>query len=214
MRYLAIPLLSALLITGATFFVGEFVLASIPGTHGAGGSADVYGFPMPYATFFPCCGEVGQGGHSVTLDNTYYFQPLNFVLDFAVWSAISLAVVSTFTFRRFLLSATAGIGLTLATLLLQPLSIVAPTPGMETNVLTPMGFPYQYLTYYSGGFLGFTSSGYTFDLSPALADYALWTGVVLGILGITSTIIRMKRHPGEAGVTPQVSGDFWPNEFK
>jgi hypothetical protein len=161
---------------------------------------------MPYATFFPCCGEVGQGGHSVTLDNTYYFQPLNFALDFAVWSAISIAVASTFTLKRLLLGATAGIGLTLATLLLQPLSIVAPTPGAETDVLTPMGFPYQYLTYYSGGFLGFTSRGYTFNLSPALADYALWTGVVLALLGIASTIIRMRHHPGEAGVAPQVVG--------
>src|SRR5271157_6009024 len=111
MRYLVIPLLTAILITGATFFVGEFVVASIPGTHGAGGSADVYGFPTPYATFFPCCGEVGQNGHSVTLDNTYYFQPFNFALDLAVWSAISLTVASTLHLKRLLLGATAGIGL-------------------------------------------------------------------------------------------------------
>ena len=191
-RILIIALLASVLATGASFFVGEFVLASVPGGHGAGGSAEVYGFPLPYATFFPCCGAVGGAGYSVTLDNTYYYHPLSFAVDVAIWFVISVAVVSTFSIRRLLLGAAGGAGLTLATLFLGPLAAVAPTPGMETAVLTPMGFPHQYLTYYAGGFLGNVSSGYEFALSPALADYALWSGIAMALFGIAFALARFR----------------------
>ena len=80
-RSLLIALISAAVVTGATFFVGEFVVASVPGVPGAGGSADVYGFPIPYVTFFPCCGSVGGPGYSISLDNTYFFHPLALLTD-------------------------------------------------------------------------------------------------------------------------------------
>jgi hypothetical protein len=182
--------------TGATYFVGEFVVASVPGGHGLAGSADVYGFPIPFVTFFPCCGGGGGPGYSVSLDNTSFYHPLNFVEDLALWLTISIAIASVFTIRRFALAVAAGTVLTLATLLLGPLSIVAPTPGMETGVLRPMGFPYEYLTYYAGGLLGFYSSGYDFTLSAAIADYALWTGVAFAIIGTTLAWIRgMRSNP-------------------
>jgi hypothetical protein len=159
--YLAISISVALLITGATFFVGEDVVAPVPGAPGARGGATVFGFPVPYATEF-CCGIVE--GISF-LNNTYYYQPLNFVADFALWLLISLTVIFTFTFTRFALAAAAGLGVTLLTLLLPPLSIVRPSPGMETSVLTPMGFPYEYLTYYLVGLHGVANPiGYEFAL--------------------------------------------------
>jgi hypothetical protein len=187
--YVVISISVALLITGITFFVGEGVVAPVPGVAGSGGSATVSGFPVPYATEF-CCGSV----NGISLNNTYYYHPLNFVADFALWCLISLAAIFTFTFRRFALAAVAGLVVTLLTLLLPPLSIVRPSPGMETSVLTPMGFPYEYLTYYVVGLPGVANpSGYEFALSPALADYALWTGVAAALVGITFNILRGRK---------------------
>jgi len=191
--YLVISILFALLITSATFSVGEFVMASVSGGAGGSASATVSGFPIPYATFFPCCSGSGGPGGSIFLNNTYYYHPLNFVADFTIWLAISLAVIFTFTLTTFVMAAAAGLGVTLFTLLLPPLSMVMPTPALETAVLRPMGFPYGYLTYYVTGLGGVTNSGYEFALSPALADYALWAGVAAALLGITVKILRGRR---------------------
>ncbi len=201
---IAIAILVALLITQATFLVGEFVVASIPGGHGAAGSADVYGFPIPYATFFPCCSATGGPGYSVALNNTYYFHQLNFVADFGIWFAISLVVIFTIAFTTLVMAAVAGLGVTLLTLLLPPLSIVMPTPASDAT-LRPMGFPYDYLTYYIVSFPGSpTSSGYEFALLPALADYLLWTGVAAALIGITVTILR-GRHAKPRNPDPRLS---------
>jgi hypothetical protein len=187
--YIVGSILAAVLITGVTFLVGEGVVAPVPGVAGGGGSATVSGFPIPYATEF-CCGIV----NGISLNNTYYYQPLNFVADLALWFLISLTVVFTFTFKRFAMGAVAGLVVTLLTLLLPPLSIVRPSPGMETSVLTPMGFPYEYLTYYVVGLPGVANpSGYEFALPPALADYALWTGGAAAVIGLTAAIFRKRR---------------------
>jgi hypothetical protein len=190
--YLVISILVALLMTGTTFFVGEFVVASVPGVAGGGGSATVSGFPIPYSTFFGCCSSSGNANGYVSLNNTYYYHPLNFVADFTIWFAISLAVIFTFTLTAFVLAAAVGLGVTLLTLLLPPLSIVKPTPSSIAS-LRPMGFPYEYLTYYVVGPAFSNSSGYEFALSPALADYALWTGVAAALIGITVKILGRRR---------------------
>src|SRR5437762_1786725 len=83
-RYLAIPIIAALVITGATYFVGEPVVASVPGFPGSYSSAWVSGFPLPFATLF-CCGGMGGPGYFVSLDNTYYYNQFYFVSDFAIW---------------------------------------------------------------------------------------------------------------------------------
>lgn len=187
--YIVVSILAAVLITGVTFLVGEGVVAPVPGVAGAGGSATVSGFPIPYATEF-CCGIV----NGISLNNTYYYRPLNFVADFALWFLISLTVIFTLTFRRFALAAVAGLVVTLLTLLLPPLSIVRPSPGMETSVLIPMGFPYEYLTYYVVGLPGVANPrGYEFAFSPALADYALWTGVAAALVGLAVAVFRRRR---------------------
>jgi len=181
----------ALLITGATFFVTEFPNASVPGAPGASGGALVRGFPLPYLTIF-CCGIVD----GIVLSNASYFHESSLLADFAIWLAVSLVGVLTLSVRRLLVAATAGVGLTLLTLLLRPLSSVAPGYGMETDILRPMGFPYEYLTYSAGGLLGATTSSYDFNLSAALADYALWTGVGLALAGIVVAIIRRRHYRG------------------
>jgi len=191
--YVGISILASLLITGTTFLVGESVVAPIPGEPGAAGTAIVSGFPIPYATLFPCCGSVGGRGGSIFLNNSYFYHPQNFVADFTIWLAISLGVLFTFSLSVLVLAAVAGLGVTLLTLLLAPLSIVRPTPAMETSVLRPMGFPYDYLTYYVTGLGAVTNSGYEFTLSPALADYALWTGIVATLIGVTVIIVRVVR---------------------
>jgi hypothetical protein len=191
--YLVISIFVALLMTSTTFFVGEFVMASVSGGAGGSTSGTVSGFPIPYATFFPCCSGSGGPDGSVFYNSTYFYQPLNFVADFSIWFATSLDIILTFTLTTFLLAAGAGLGVTLFTLLLPPLSIVRPTPALETAVLRPMGFPYEYLTYYVSGLLGATNSGYEFALSPALADYVLWTGVAAALIGLTVKIIRGRR---------------------
>lgn len=187
--YLVISMFAALLITGGTFFVGEGVVAAVPGSAGGSGSATVWGFPIPYATEF-CCGSI----NGISLNYAYYYNPLNFVADFTIWLAISLGVILTFTLATFMLALCAGLGVTLLTLLLPPLSIVEPTPGLETAVLRPMGFPYEYLTYYVVGLPGVSNpSGYDFSLLPALADYALWACVASTLIGITAAILRGSR---------------------
>ena len=98
-------------------------MASVSGGAGGSASATVSGFPIPYATFFPCCSGSGGPGGSIFLNNTYYYHPLNFVADFTIWLAISLAVVFTLTLTTLVLAAAAGLGVTLLTLLLPPLSI-------------------------------------------------------------------------------------------
>ena len=105
--YLVISILVALLVTGTTFFVGEFVMASVSGGAGGSASATVSGFPIPYATFFPCCSGSGGPGGSIFLNNTYYYHPLSFVADFTIWLAVSLAVVFTLTLTTLVLAATA-----------------------------------------------------------------------------------------------------------
>ena len=183
----------ALTATFATFSVGEFVTASPSGGAGLGPSGTVSGFPIPYATFIPCCTGGGSDHHYVNYNNTYFYQPLNFAADFTVWFSISLGVALTFSLTTFAVAAGAGLAVTLFTLLLAPFSMVAPTPGMETAVLRPMGFPYDYLTYYVTGLGGVTNSGYEFALSPALADYALWTGVAAVLIGIAVKMLRGRR---------------------
>ena len=202
---LLIAVVAAVVVTGASFLVTEGVVAPIPGAPGAGGSALVHGFPIPYSTFFGCCGQVVGPGYAVSLDNTYYWNPAILMADFAIWFAISLGATYAFTLRRFLVTAALGLGITLTTLLLPPLAMVAPTPSSMAT-LNPMGFPYGYLTYYTGGFGGFSSKGFEFDLGPALADYLLWTGIVLAAVGLVTVVInhrKVRRGPGRTLLGPQ-----------
>jgi hypothetical protein len=189
---LLIVVVVAVAITGAGFLVTEFVVAPIPGSNGAAGSAVVHGFPIPYSTFFGCCSQVGGPGASVSLDNTYYWNPVSLIADFGIWLAISLGAAYAFTLRRFLVSAASGVGITLATLMLPPLSIVAPTPSSMAT-LSPMGFPYEYLTYYTVGFGGVSSRGFEFGLGPVIADYALWAGVVLAVTCLSTVVLRRRK---------------------
>jgi len=206
--YVAISIFVALLITGVTIFVGEGVEAPVPG-YGAGGggtTATVSGFPIPYVTSFPCCSAIHSRGDFTLLNNTYYYyHPLNLVADFTIWLAISLAVVFTFSLTTLVLATVAGLVITLLTLLLPPLSIVRPPPGLEI-FLRPMGFPYEYLTYYVIYLNVPNPNGYEFALSPALADYALWTGVAFALVGVTATVLRLRRAkpalPDAAAVAP------------
>jgi len=194
--FLVISVSVALLMTVATFSVGEFVMASVSGGAGGSTSGTVSGFPIPYATFFPCCSSSGGPGGYVFFNNSYFYQPLNFLADFTIWLAISLAVAFTLTLTTFILAAVAGLGVTLFSLLLPPLSIVRPSPAMDA-ILRPMGFPYEYLTHYVAGFFGganySSSSGYEFALPPALADYVLWVGVAAALIGITAKMLRARR---------------------
>jgi hypothetical protein len=193
-RYLVIPIVAALLITGATYFVGDVVLASIPGAHGGVASAQVYGFPIPFVTFFPFHGTITGPGYFVSLDLTYIYHPLSFVADLAIWLAISLAVVSTFSIRRLILAVPAGFVLTLVALLQSPLWFASQAPGLQTNVLGPSGFSYEYLAYTVNGPPGLNIlSNYGLVLSPVLADYALWTGVALAVVGIALTLVAKFR---------------------
>lgn len=168
-RYLLIPVLVALLMTGSTYLVTERVSGYLVG-----------GFPFPYATSHPSGDELYGSMHIYSVPNL--------IADLEAWTAIALAVAATFTSRRFLAAAGVGGGVTLFTLLLQPPSVIYPFGGAETS-LRPMGFPYEYLTHYATIGIGTVpSSGYYFMLSAALADYALWTGIALAFLGIALTI--------------------------
>ena len=77
------------------------------------------------------------------------------------------------------------------TLLLAPLAIVAPTPALEAT-LSPMGFPHAFLTYYTTSMPSgdIFTSGYEFDLVPAIADFVLWAGVALALVGLAALAFR------------------------
>ncbi len=207
LRYLVVPLLVAVLITSLTYFV------TIPASY-----ASVSGFPAPYVAFHPCCSGGGDAatGYSYFYDNTYVYSATSFVADCLVWLGIALAVAVTFTVRRFLIGTIAGAGVTLASLLSSPLASVYPFGGAESSI-SPMGFPYEYLTHYTTYSLGASaaSSGYVFFLSAALADYALWTGIALAAVGsvFVATVRLQKRSPGPLEPPSQPFGNQLSSEL-
>ena len=184
---------AAIVATGATFLVTEPVVAPVPGAPGVWSSASVYGFPLPYSTSF-CCGSGGGPGYSFYfgMNNTYFLHPMSLIADFGIWLAISFGCIYAFTIRRLLLSAASSVVITLATLLLPPLAMVAPTPSSMAT-LNPMGFPYEYLTYYTFDFMGYFSKGFEFSLGPAIGDFVLWAGIVMAVFGLAILGVRSGR---------------------
>lgn len=216
MRYLVIPVLAALLLTGMTFFVTENPEAAVPSSHGAYGTAVSRGFPVPYSLTF-CCGVAN--GVSLLPTRTFYSRS-GLLVDLAVWLAISFACSAVFGRRALLAGLAAGGAVTLLTLLLRPISSVVPGYGAETEVLRPMGFPYQFLTYYRTGLGLVTFSGYEFNPSAVVADYALWAGVALAVAGaalalrgrrlrVLPTTLSAKQKPeisrGDGGEGPRLA---------
>ena len=196
---LLVAALSAVIATGATFLITEPVVAPVPGGHGAEGSASIYGFPLPYSTSFCCMSGAGAGyGYSFGMNSTYFLDPIGLVADFFIWLAISLGCIYAFTIRRLLLSAGSGLAITLGTLLLSPLAVVAPTPALEST-LSPMGFPYGFLTYYTTGLGGVSWRGYEFSLGPAIGDFVLWAAVVMAVIGLAILGIRGRRKTERTG---------------
>lgn len=191
---LLLATITAILATSATFLVTEFVVAPVPGASGVWSSASVHGFPLPYSTSF-CCGSGAGPGYSFSfgMNNSYFLDPVGLVADICVWLAISFGCIYAFTIRRFALSAVAGLAITLGTLLLSPLAIVAPTPALEATI-NPMGFPYGFLTYYTAGLGGVSSSGYEFSLGPAIADSLLWAGIVMAFIGMAILWARIRQR--------------------
>ncbi len=179
--YVVYSLIAAPLITGATFFVTE------------AGYHSLSGFPLPFSTFYPCCSGYGDAatGVMVNYNNTYVYNIPNFVVDVAAWFALSVAVLLTVSKRRFLTRLSAagagGIGVTLVTWFVPPLSISA-WASPETEQF-PMGFPYAYVAHYFSYAFTLdgvtTSSGYIYSASAALADFALWTLVLFVAIEVT-----------------------------
>ena len=127
------------------------------------------------------------------MNNSYYLSPVGLVADICIWLAISFGCIYAFTIRRFMLSVASGLAITLGTLLLYPLAVVAPTAASDAT-LNPMGFPYGFLTYYTAGFGGVSSSGYLFDPGPAIADFLLWAGIVMAVIGIVIMGARSRQR--------------------
>jgi hypothetical protein len=180
LRYPVIPIFVGLVITGTSYFVAE------PAARGAVG-----GFPLPYVMFHSCCSPEWK-----TLSLVY--DAPNLVADVVMWMAISLAVIATFTIRRFIIGAAAGAGITLLSLLLPPLSIIAPLPA-SVAFLKPMGFPFEYLTYYTTVISPSSPSGYIFYFPAGLADFVLWAGIAIGIIGIVRARLLGLRVPRSLG---------------
>jgi hypothetical protein len=126
------------------------------------------------------------------MNNSYFLDPIGLVADFGIWLAISLGCVYAFTIRRLLLSAVSGLVITLGTLLLAPLAVVAPTPALEASI-NPLGFPYEFLTYYTAGLGSVSWSGYEFSLGPAIGDSVLWAGIVMAVIGLAILGVRSRR---------------------
>lgn len=184
-------MLAAPVLTGVTFFVTEDAAAVVPGSHGVIASPAVTrGFPVPYSVTF-CCGIAN--GVNLLPTRTFYYQ-LGLLADLAVWITVSLSCAAVLGRRRLAVGAAAGCAITLLTLLLRPVSSVAPGYGAETEILRPMGFPYEFLTYYKGGLPSASFSGYQFNLSALVADYALWAGVALAVMGL-ALVLRGRRLP-------------------
>lgn len=162
--------------------------ASVPGSHGAYGGAVSRGFPVPYSLTF-CCGMAN--GVDLLPTRTFYYGS-GLLLDLGVWLIISLACSAVFSRRTFLAGLAAGGAVTVLTLLVRPISSVVPGYGAETEALRPMGFPYEFLTYYRTGLGLVTFSRYEFNPSAVAADYLLWAGISLAVAGL-ALALRSRR---------------------
>jgi DNA-binding transcriptional ArsR family regulator len=152
-----------------------------------GGTYVVFGFPIPYINF-------PEGGSpQCTFENlpslacSFTFQPAYALGDFLIWSSISFLIIYSFTTRRppFALigfAFCASLIVTLATFLVPPLQVVARIPSIDSfTALRQAGFPWSYFI-----------SGQGFILTSAFADYVLWTGVTLAVVGIINTFVHRK----------------------
>jgi hypothetical protein len=157
------------LVTSISLLVTESVDVSFAN---GGGTTTVSGFPLPFLYLF---------------DGTNYFYPQYMMVDLFVWGLLTFSIVTVM--RRPLslgiisIGLVAGVVVTLASLGLPPLPIVDPTPGSETTTFVTMGFPYEYLIYSGGG-------NYAFNLTRGLADYSLWSVIILIILGLSGSRSR------------------------
>ncbi|MDA4123184.1 MAG: hypothetical protein OK456_08410 [Thaumarchaeota archaeon] len=90
-RYLVISVLTAVLITSATYFVTVEVNGRF-----------LSGFPIPYVTFTPFVSYTGPY-------NVYVYNFVNLAGDVAIWTAISSGVgLSSTSGRRLLIGGAAG----------------------------------------------------------------------------------------------------------
>ncbi len=151
----------------------------------SGGTNVVAGFPLPYL-YFPEGLSPGCTIASVpSLACRFTFQPAYALGDFLLWFSITMLIVYSFAIRRpslalVALGLAAGLAATLLTLLVPPLTIVAPTPGSEALAgWTPMGFPWNYFI-----------NGQAFNVTSAGADYLFWAGIMLAAVCLANALAR------------------------
>ncbi len=155
----------------------------------------VRGFPVPYLTFNECDYSICSFGGQVFRPLPSFY-PLYAITDYAIWFGIAIGVsflvplLLTNRWRFTVSSAigfTSGLGVTLFTLLLQPLVLVTPVSGLESEISYVGGFPWEYLTAGSASLPTFTGpprvSLYLL-LSNFTADYILWSLASLAVIGL------------------------------
>jgi hypothetical protein len=179
-RDVLLAVFASLVISTTSYLItDEFVAIWLPRIS-AYGSAIVHGFPLPYFAYFP------------TNEASQLYYPLNFAGDFAIWFAVCLLIISSFTFRRLVLASVCGAVATASTLLLSPLALASPEVGNMEASGTSMGFPFEYLIRIQGGFGLVQSTSYYFSLARAAADCLLWVGVAFALIGLLALIFATK----------------------
>ena len=155
----------------------------------------VRGFPVPYLTFNACDFSICSFGGNLFRPLPSFY-PLYAIADYLIWFGIAFGVSFLLPLLlnnrwRFTVSSaigfTSGLGITLLTLLLQPLLLVTPVGGLESEISYAGGFPWEYLTAGSIALPSFTSPPrVSLFLLPSnfLADYLLWSLASLAVIGM------------------------------
>lgn len=161
----------------------------------------VRGFPIPYVTYNQCnspsCDFQGLVFNPLT-----GFHVLYAFANFGVWFVISTGIllfVSSVRGKRTeilaSIGAVSGLGITLLTFFLQPISLAYPMFSTEFFLSHVGGFPWEYFT--KGTFelpLSPPLTGSSFSTMNFVADYALWSLVILSLIGFSALVFSRVPH--------------------
>lgn len=161
----------------------------------------VRGFPIPYVTYNQCnspsCDFQGLVFNPLT-----GFHVLYALANFGVWFIISTGIllfVSSIRGKRMeilaSIGAVSGIGITLLTFFLQPISLAYPMFSMEFSLTYIGGSPWEYFT--KGTFelpLAPPLTGSSFSTMNFVADFTLWSLVILSLIGFSALVFCRVPH--------------------
>ena len=169
----------------------------------------VRGFPVPYLTFNGCEFYICEfDGSQVRPIPSFYIQYA--LADFAIWLVIAIGILlmlSSMNTRKrssiFLgVGLASGLGITLLSVLLRPLSLYTPIVGMESYVNYMGGFPLEYFERATIFLLSQNPPTISyFTTINFVTDCVLWSLASLAVIGFITSIFS-RRLPSDTHSPP------------